>query len=126
MVEDGIFPIPFGMAGLAFLSELAFVLVVLFMAGIAGSWGFGFCNRFFVTPLTFCRGVFSYEGIFRVFIMIKSDDFPSFGRVTLFAFQPKHPFMIVILFMATVTIPRGAFESLIFVAIVTGCVIMLA
>ena len=42
MVEAGVFPILFVVAGLAFFAELVFVFIILLVAGVAGRLHFVF------------------------------------------------------------------------------------
>ena len=96
------------------------MFIISTVTGIACGRGFGLDHGFLVATFTFCCGMFAFEWILRVFIMIKRDDLPSVDGMAVFAFFPEDSFVITIFLVATITVSRGAFESLIFVAIVTG------
>lgn len=104
VIESDGFPILLFVARLAFCPEILLMLVILFMAANTS------CRKLFfyfglvlysglVAGITFGRDVFSQQGKFRIFIMIKFSGFPFFFVVASLAFHTQRALMHIILAM---------------------------
>ena len=77
VIEQDFFPIPLGMAGLAFRPEIALMFIVLGVARLASHLQFILVQVPLVTTDTFCRGaMLAQQRIFRLLVMIEQDFFP--------------------------------------------------
>jgi hypothetical protein len=101
MIENDFFPAFLDMTGFALWSEIAFVLVVFFVARVTQLWGF-FVLVINVTFLASDIGVFAQQ-LEVGFVVVKSCGFPVFFYVALGAIGSQAALMLVVLLVAIVT-----------------------
>ena len=102
VVEGCVLPIGWFMTGGAIGAIFAFMLIVLFMAGVAIG-GCPFVNTILVTRFTICFGVFAFEFEDRQ-VVIELGRSPCFGGMTVGTIHAEASFMRLLLTVAGKTI----------------------
>lgn len=126
MIEQDVFPIPLGMAALTLGAKTSFVLVILPMARDAIGLQLVLVQVSLVTTDAFHFMVFAEQRVFGFLVVIEQDLFPFPICVAGFALGTKGTFVLVVLFMALVTLLRSVLIFFIGVATLALYVCMLA
>jgi hypothetical protein len=100
VLEEGDFPIPFGMTAFTLLGKVALMLVVLFVAGVAVGRRLVLVQMPRMTRLALCCPMLPSKRIGGIVIVLKEEGFPIPFGMAAFTLLGKVPLMLVVLFVA--------------------------
>jgi hypothetical protein len=120
MIEMDVSPTAAGVAGLTGFAEVAFVIVVLQVAGNTGRIEFIGERVLAVAAGTFLFGMLAVQQEIRVAVVIETGVVPAFRAVTVSALVAAAPFMRVVLGMTVVALGRRVLERVVLMAIEAG------
>jgi len=120
MIEANVCPAAAGVAGFASFAEVAFVIVVLEVAGNTCHIEFIGERVLSVAAIAVLFGMLAVEHEIRIAIVIEARVVPAFRAVTVAAFVAATALMCVILGMAVVALGRRVLERIVLMAIKAG------
>lgn len=103
MIEQNLFPASFGVATFTLRTEIALVLIILFMTRVAVHWQLFFYDITFVTTAAARGQMLAQQGILGFFGMIEQDFLPALLNVAGLAFLPEVAFMFIVFLVAGYT-----------------------